>query len=361
MEQPDVLMHRVLELAKEGEGNVNPNPMVGALLVKDGEIISEGAHRLYGEAHAEVDALNRVTESPVGSTLYVNLEPCTYDGKTPPCVPTIIQSGVSKIVIANRDPNPKVNGEGIRKLKEAGLEVEVGVLAQEGFELNRGFMKTMQSGLPWVTLKLATTIDGYIADVSGESTWITNEESRRQVHQWRAEHNAVLVGAGTVLTDDPALTVRAVDGANPKRVIIAGERKLPQNAQVLTDSKAPTLVVQSENSKNGNIQISEHVQNLYFPLDTHDQINLDEILRTLYQSHGILSVFVEGGAQIASLLLESDLVDELIIMTGPKVIGKGISPFHNLKRSIGDAIRWQIFEVRQFQNDVCVRYRKENC
>jgi len=353
------LMRRVLELAREGQGRVNPNPLVGALLIKDGRIIGEGAHRRFGESHAEVEALNNVTESPKGATLYVNLEPCTYDGKTPACVPAIIQSGVSKVVIANSDPNPKVNGQGIQQLREAGLAVEVGLLEHDSYEMNRGFMKAMNMGMPWMTLKLALTIDGFMADQTGNSKWITGEASRKQVHQWRAEHNAILVGAGTVLTDDPALTVRAVEGPNPKRVVIAGETQLPKNAQVFTDKKATTVVIRSESSENGDVRSTRSIRDIYLALNQTGQFDWNEMLSTLYQEEGVLSIFVEGGAQVASSLLEAEMVDELIIMTGPKIIGSGLSPFQYLRRSLENPIDWNIFEIKQFQDDVCVRYRKE--
>jgi len=359
MEQSEVLMRRVLELAKEGQGAVNPNPLVGALLLKDDRIIGEGAHRKYGKAHAEVEALNSTTESPEGATLYVNLEPCTYDGKTPPCVPAIIQSGVSKVIIANSDPNPRVNGKGILQLRKAGLDVEVGLLEQEAYEMNRGFMTAMQTGKPWVTLKLAATIDGYIADSSGNSKWITGEDSRKQVHQWRAEHDAILVGAGTVLIDDPALTVRAIEGRNPKRVVISGETQIPEDAQVFTDHKAPTVVIRSEGSKNGDVRSSENVRDIYLALNKDGEFDWAEILGKLYTREGILSVFVEGGAQVASSLLEAEMVDELIVMTAPKIIGVGLAPFQNLQRSLDNPLEWNIFDLKQFQDDVCVRYRKE--
>lgn len=358
MGHSESLMRRVLELAREGQGRVNPNPLVGALLIKDGRIIGEGAHRRFGEAHAEVEALKNVTEPPDGATLYVNLEPCTYDGKTPACVPAIIESGVSKVVIANSDPNPKVNGQGIQQLREAGLEVEVGLLEYESYEMNRGFMKAMNAGRPWMTLKLALTIDGFMADQTGNSKWITGEASREQVHVWRAEHNAILVGAGTVLTDDPALTVRAVDGPNPKRVILAGEHRFPDDVQILSDLKAPTVIIRAEDSKNGDVHSTRSVRDIYLALNQTGQFDWNEVLRTLYQEEGILSIFVEGGAQVASSLLEAEMVDELIIMTGSKITGAGLSPFQHLRRSLENPVEWNIFDVKQFQNDVCVRYRK---
>lgn len=359
MQYDEQYMQRVFDLARLGRGKVNPNPLVGAILVRDGQIIGEGAHRQYGHAHAEIDALNNAKESAQDATLYVNLEPCTYDGKTPPCVPAIIQAGIRRVVIANRDPNPKVNGKGIQQLREAGLDVEVGLLESAGLELNRGFMKSMSRGFPWVTLKLAITLDGFIADDEGKSRWITGEESRKQVHQWRSEHNAILVGVGTVKTDDPSLTVRSVDGENPVRIILSGEQTLPKNSKVLTDQKAPTILIRSEHSGNSHENNSQSMQTVYLVTDEHGEFRWEEVLEKLYLDEGILSVFVEGGAGVASSLMDAGLVDELILMVGSKLIGQGLSPFRNLRRSMEEAIRWRLHDFRPFGDDVSLRYRRK--
>ncbi len=358
MEQDYRYMQRTLELARRGQGRVHPNPLVGAVLVKDDHIIGEGFHGKYGEAHAEVNALRNASESPEGATLYVNLEPCTYEGNTPPCVPEILEAGIDRVIIGIQDPNPRVNGQGIEQLRAAGLEVEVGIMEEECFEINRGFIHQMNTGLPWVTLKLALTIDGFIADRRRKSQWITGPESRQQVHRWRAEHNAILVGGGTIKADNPSLTVRTTSGVNPTRVVVDPQRLAPRQAKVFTDHNAETIVITAENTGNGRSGETFNVKQLTIREEDADLIAWENILSTLYHERKILSVFVEGGAEISSSLLQSGLVNELIIMTGSKIIGQGLSPFHQLVLPLERAITWKLFAVKRFGNDVCLRYRK---
>ncbi|HKJ70000.1 MAG TPA: bifunctional diaminohydroxyphosphoribosylaminopyrimidine deaminase/5-amino-6-(5-phosphoribosylamino)uracil reductase RibD [bacterium] len=357
MEKDRHFMQRTLELARRGQGRVHPNPLVGAVLVKEDRIVGEGFHEKYGEAHAEVNALRNAADSPDGATLYVNLEPCTYKGNTPPCVPQILDAGIKRVVIGLQDPNPKVNGQGIQQLEAAGLEVVVGVLEAECFELNRGFIHQMNTGMPWVTLKLAVTIDGFIADHQRKSQWITGPKSREQVHQWRAEHNAILVGGGTIKADNPSLTVRTTSGVNPTRVIIDPEQLAPQQAKVFTDRHAETIVITTNTAGNGRSGNSFDFEQLILREDDADFIAWENILTTLYRERNILSVFVEGGAEISSSLLQSGLVNELIIMTGPKIIGQGLSPFHQVELPLERAIPWKVFDVMHFGDDVCIRYR----
>jgi len=359
MDSDQSYMMRALELARKGQGHVHPNPLVGAVIVKDGQIIGEGYHQRYGESHAEVNALKDTSASPEDGVMYVNLEPCTYDGKTPPCVPRIIQSGIERVVIGIQDPNPKVNGLGVQQLREAGLEVETGICQEESSEINRGFIHGMNTGLPWVTLKLALTIDGFMAESSGNSQWITGEGSRQLVHQWRAEHNAILVGGGTVKADDPSLTVRMTEGANPTRVIVDPQQLAPSTAKVFTDDAVETVVISSDQSGNGEYDSSPNIKQ--YRIRSRDPYNIpwEKILKILYQNQNILSVFVEGGAGIASSLIQSGFVNELIIMTGPKILGRGLSPFQHIEFSLNDQPGWRIFETGRQGEDVYTRYRKE--
>lgn len=359
MERHGTAMQRALELAGQGRGRVRPNPLVGAVITRDGHIIGEGAHQQYGGPHAEINALHSLSGSADGATMYVNLEPCTYDGKTPPCVPAIIEAGIARVVVGMQDPNPKVNGQGIRQLREAGIEVITGILEQEATELNRGFVQYMRTGYPWVTLKLALTIDGFMADGTGNSRWITGSESRERVHRWRAEHDAILVGSGTIQADDPMLTVRETAGPNPLRVVVDPRGEAPADARVFTDRDAETVVITSTDPGNG--QTDQVATPLILSPDTGgaEGIPWEEILRTLVREKQVLTVFVEGGAGIASSLLASGFVNELIIMTGPKILGRGLSPFHGIRYAMAEADLWRVYEVKQFENDVCIRYRKE--
>ena len=356
--QSDVTyMQQALQLARRVQNIVHPNPLVGAVIVKNGTIIGEGAHEEYGGPHAEVNALIASTENPTDATMYVNLEPCTYSGKTPPCVPEIIRAGLSRVVIGIQDPNPRVDGKGIHQLREAGIEVKTGVAENESREINRGFIHQMNTGLPWVTLKLALTLDGFIADADGKSQWITGEQSRQAVHRWRSQHNAIVVGSGTVLIDDPRLTVRNAEGKNPLRVILDPERTVSHDAIVLNDGDAETLIVHSRGSTNGHTKYGAGVHTLVLPENAHNRFEWRELLVKLYEQQGVLSVFVEGGAETASSLIHSRLVNEIILFTGPKIIGRGLSPFRLLHFPIDEALQVRLIGMHRYDDDVCLRYR----
>jgi diaminohydroxyphosphoribosylaminopyrimidine deaminase/5-amino-6-(5-phosphoribosylamino)uracil reductase len=238
-------MERAIELAKMGWGRTNPNPLVGAVLVKDGRIIAEGFHRALGKSHAEVDAFDNAAEDISGSNLYVNLEPCSHYGRTPPCAKAIIDANIKKVVIAMADPNPKVSGRGIKMLRDAGIEVKVGVLENEALKLNEIFINYIVKKKPFVIMKSAVTLDGKIATVSGDSKWITGEESRNYVHVIRDRVSAIMVGINTVLKDNPSLTTRRIDkeGKDPIRIIVDSRGILPEDSNVIkSDSKAGVIL-----------------------------------------------------------------------------------------------------------------------
>lgn len=241
-------MQLALELAASAKGNTNPNPCVGAVLVKDGVIVGTGLHRKAGEPHAEVHAFNMAGEHAKGATLYVTLEPCSHYGKTPPCANLVKESGVSRVVVATMDPNPSVAGRGISLLRAAGIEVEVGLLEQEARKLNERFIHNMVANRPFVISKFAMTMDGKIATHNGHSKWITSEEARLQVHKLRHEMDGILVGVGTVLADNPSLTTRLPhrEGENPIRIILDSELKTPLNANVVNTAVAQTIIVTSD-------------------------------------------------------------------------------------------------------------------
>jgi len=324
----EVYLKRCFELAAKGTGTVTPNPLVGAVLVKNGKVIGEGHHKKYGETHAEVDALNNSTADVNGATLYCNLEPCCHTKKqTPPCVPLIIDKGISKVVISNPDPNPEVNGEGIKQLRDAGIEVITELLKDEGEELNKFYFNYVKKKIPYITLKIAQSKDGKITKSKNEQTWLTGEESNRFVHQQRAAYDAVLVGANTVAIDNPRLTVRNVEGRNPKRIVLDGKLSIDLNAVVLkTEDIENTWILTSKNADKEKInKISEKgARVVQFESDDNEQIELMDVLTKLGEEK-ITSLFVEGGSNIFSQFIYGSYFDEIIILQAPITLGKGVN------------------------------------
>lgn len=305
-----------MELALLGKGYVSPNPLVGCVVVHNDKIIGEGWHQKYGDAHAEVNALEAVTDKSKlkESTLYVNLEPCAHFGKTPPCADLLVASRVQRVVISNVDPNPLVDGGGIRRLREAGIEVTTGVLEKEGHELNKRFFTFMMQKRPYIILKWAQTADGFIAKENFRSKWISNGYSRRLVHKWRAEEDAVLAGTRTVFHDNPQLNVRDWSGRNPIRVVIDRFLKLSKNLHVF-DRSQPTLVYNL-------IKHEEHANLVLIRLD--EEKFIQQLTSDLYKRN-IQSLVVEGGAQTLQLFIDGGLWDEARVFTAPKTFMKGIA------------------------------------
>ncbi len=319
-------MSRCLELAQEGRGQVSPNPLVGAVIVRNNRVIGEGRHRRYGGPHAEAEAINNATEPVEGATLYCNLEPCCHTRKqTPPCTPLIINHRIGRVVIANTDPNPAVSGKGLEQLRAAGIEVCDGVLAGQGRELNRFYFKHVRTGRPWVTLKIAQSMDGRISLERGRQTWITGEESQRYVHARRSVYDAVMVGAGTVRADDPELTVRLTEGRNPVRIVLDGRMRAPAQARVFTDHQAPTWLITSRNpsTKMVHPEGSETISWIQLEGDSDDRIDPDTILLELGKRR-INSLFIEGGQELFSQFLSQDLYDDVIILQHPVLFGRGL-------------------------------------
>ena len=312
----ELYMKRALELASLASGDVSPNPLVGCVIVHDGRIVGEGWHQRYGEAHAEVHAIAAVTDKNIlnESTLYVNLEPCSHVGKTPPCVDLIIQHNLKKVVIANQDPNPLVAGKGIRKLREAGIAVLTDVQAKEGYALNMRFFTYMEKKRPHIILKWAETADGFIARNNHDSRWISDEYSRRLVHRWRAEEDAVLVGSGTAWHDNPRLNVRDWSGRDPVRVVIDRYLKVGPK-QHLFDGLQKTICY--------NLVKDEIQKNLEY-VRLESGIALPSVIENLY-SRKIQSVIVEGGGQMLNSFIDSGLWDEARIFISPKKFTTGIA------------------------------------
>lgn len=322
-------MELALNLAKTAKGKTNPNPLVGAVLVKDGVIVGTGLHRKAGEPHAEVHAFNMAGDYAKGATLYVTLEPCSHYGKTPPCVDLVKNSGVERVVVATLDPNPKVSGRGVQILRDAGIEVEVGLLEKEARKLNERFFHNMLTNRPFVTLKYAMTLDGKIATYTGHSKWISGENSRLQVHQLRDEMDAILVGIGTVLKDNPFLTTRLPDrqGKNPVRVILDSRLQIPLDTNVLNDEAKTIIVTTTEADPKKIVELEKNNVTLIYCSKNEQGICLEEMLDQLYK-FGITDILVEGGGEVNASFIRAGLVNKFIIYIAPKLLGgrRSISP-----------------------------------
>ncbi len=317
-------MHRALELAKLGIGYTNPNPLVGAVIVKNDLIIGEGYHAQYGEPHAEVNAFDHATESVEGATMYVTLEPCSHYGKTPPCAKAIVEKGIKKVIIAMKDPNPLVSGKGIQILKDAGIEVITGVLEQQAKKLNEVFIKYITTGMPFCVLKTAMTLDGKIATAYGESKWITDETSRNYVHRLRHQYSAIMVGIGTVLADDPLLTTRleGLQGRNPMRIVVDTHGKIPLDAKILQcDARTKTIVAVTTLADKSKIKSIEATgaEVLIAPIQ-NNQVDLSYVMQWL-GSKKIDSVLLEGGSTLNFSALQAGIVDKILAFVAPKILG----------------------------------------
>lgn len=313
-------MSRVIQLAQSGKGLVEPNPLVGCVIVRNTEIIAEGFHAAYGGAHAEVNAINRVNDKSLlkESTLYVNLEPCSHHGKTPPCVDLILKHKIPKVIIANQDPNHLVNGSGIDVLKNSGVEVIVGILEQEGRFLNRRFFTFQEKKRPYIILKWAESKDGFIDKIRSEKntspTSISSSASKQLSHQWRTEEQAILIGKNTALLDDPLLTARLFSGRQPVRVIIDKENTLPKNLAVFNSDTKTICYNQVTTETNGNYYFKK--------IEFNDTLN--EILSDLYNEQ-ILSIIVEGGAYTLQQFIDAELWDEARVFSSDAILKEGIS------------------------------------
>ncbi len=334
-------MKRALRLAEKGKGYVTPNPLVGCVICSRDEVpIGEGYHERYGQPHAEINALNSVKDKSdlLDATVYVTLEPCSHHGKTPPCAHELAKYPIKRVVVAMTDPNPEVNGRGIAHLKAKGIRVETGLLEEEARQLNEVFIHNMHFGKPFIILKIAQTIDGYIAAPDGDSRWITGHKARKMVHQWRSEYDAVLIGRNTALLDNPGLTVRHVSGRQPQRIVIDGPGSLPgelhlfsdihedktirvtYNPDLIDDNTDPALnMLQPDYFRGKSVHVSE--------IEGHS--NLEQAIDKLGDL-GITSILVEAGSNLASTLVREDLVDKLHLFVAPRMLGGGTRSFLGL-------------------------------
>ena len=325
-------MKLALKLAVKGRGYASPNPMVGAVIVKKGRIIGQGWHQCCGENHAEVNAIQNATENVAGSTIYVTLEPCCHSGKTPPCADLIIRKKIKRVVIGTTDSNPLVSCRGINRLRTAGAEVTTGVLEDKCRSLNEVFFHFMETGLPFVTVKYAQTLDGRIATATGQSQWISSPASLKFAHQLRAEHDAILVGIGTVLKDNPSLTVRRVRGRNPLRIVVDGGLALTKRSNVMQDLfRIPTLIATTRSASDPAFQklLEAGAELVSIRSNKKNHVNLKQLLQLL-AARNISSVLIEGGSQIITSALKDNLVNRLVTVIAPKILGKGIEAIGDL-------------------------------
>lgn len=329
-------MRMALRLAEKAKGRTSPNPMVGAVVVKNGHVVGRGYHRKAGELHAEAIALKRAGPAAKGATLYVTLEPCSHTNKrTPPCTPLVIRSGVKRVVTAMIDPNPRVSGGGLRTIRKSGTELVTGVLEAEARKLNEAFIKHVTTKMPFVTLKIAQTLDGKIATASGESKWITGEEAREEGRRLRDINDAILVGINTVLKDNPSLTTRIPGGRDPIRVIVDSRLRMPLNAKVLIQkSPAKTMIATLSNVPESKIKKLQHIGAEVLTIKSaHGRVDLRDLVKKLGKKD-IMSVLIEGGAEVNAEALKSNIVDKIVMFIAPTIMtGKdslcsigGISP-----------------------------------
>ena len=369
-------MSAALRLARRGRGRVEPNPMVGAVLVRDRSIIAEGYHHHHGGSHGEIEALQRCARqglSPNGCDMFITLEPCNHHGKTPPCTEALIKAGIARVFVAMADPNPQVAGRGIERLRQAGIEVDVGLCENEARLLNEAYIKHITTGLPWVMVKWAQTLDGRIATQRGDSKWISNERSRNWVHRLRAHVDAIVVGIGTVLADDPQLTARNVAlRRSALRVVVDPHLKIPLSAKLLTstenDRVSPRVMIgvgekihAARPKKIPDLQ-ARGVEFIALPDDKADasKLSLRPLLEYLVTTHQATNVLVEGGSKLNGSIIQQGLADQVIAFVSPKVLGdaQAIPAVRGMRcDEISTSTRLSLHRVRRVGKDVMLDYR----
>jgi diaminohydroxyphosphoribosylaminopyrimidine deaminase/5-amino-6-(5-phosphoribosylamino)uracil reductase len=350
-------MTRALRLAERGLFTTTPNPRVGCVVVRGGEIVGEGFHERAGEAHAEVNALRAAGARAEDATVYVTLEPCVHHGRTPPCVEALLAAKVKRVVVAMGDPNPKVSGRGFAALRAAGVEVAAGLLEDEARELNVGFVSRMTRGRPWVRLKAATTLDARTALASGESQWITGEAARRDGHHWRARACAILTGIGTVRDDDPRLTVRDVDTPRqPLRVLVDSRLEVPLAARLLDGGNLLVAAAIEDRAKAGRLR-DRGAEVVVLP-NASGKVELEDLVRELGR-RALNEVHVEAGFKLNGSLVAAGLVDELLVYIAPKLLGESARGMFNLPgvERLADARRLRLTDVTRIGEDVRLRAR----
>lgn len=354
-------MRRAIDLAKKAIGWTNPNPMVGAVIVKDGKIIGEGYHKKCGELHAERDAFTTLTESAEGATIYVTLEPCCHYGKQPPCTEAIVENKIARVIIGSRDPNPLVHGKGVKYLREHGIEVIEDFLREECDEINPVFFHYITSGKPYVVMKYAMTVDGKIATARGDSKWITGEKSRNNVQHERSSYAAILAGIGTVIADDPMLNVRLGENYHqPVRVIVDSMLRIPLDSQIVkTAHEYRTIVACSFSNEEKKKQLEQAgAEVVELPPTETGFVDFEKLMEYL-GSEKIDSVYVEGGGTIHETLIKTGLVNKVSAYIGPKIFGgkDAKTPVEGIGiLSVKDAPRLTLKNVTKFDDDLWIEY-----
>lgn len=318
-------MKMALKLSKKGEGAVNPNPLVGAVVVKDGQVLGTGYHKFYGGPHAEVYALEEAGSGAKGADIYVTLEPCSHYGKTPPCAEAIVKAGIKRVIIGAKDPNPLVSGRGIKLLKEKGIEIVTGILEEEARKINEIFIKYITTNRPFTIMKTAMTLDGKIATATGESKWITSEESREYVHKIRNRVMGIMIGVGTAIQDNPLLTTRIKEGngRNPKAIIVDSTLRIPIDSRILQTIDKREIIVactkECNQDKEAKLKDME-VKIVKTPQNEDKKVDLKYLIKELGKD-GIDSILLEGGGQLNFSALDSGIVDKIMCFIAPKIIG----------------------------------------
>lgn len=363
--QLEYYMQECFNLAKKALGRTSPNPVVGTLVLdKNGLVVGSGYHSEAGKDHAEVVALKMAGEKAKGGTLIVNLEPCSHHGKTPPCTDLILKSEIKEVVFSNYDSNELVNGKGEKILKEKGLKVISNVLKEEGEEVNKFFFKWIKTGEPWVTLKQGQTLNGALSSCDPNNKWITSNESKIKVHELRNQYDAVLVGASTVITDDPELTVRLIEnGRNPIRILLDPKLKIPINAKVFNSSSSILWITEKNQKVNEEIKTfvekNKHINLIFVSEDNNKRLNLKEILNKLGKLN-ILSVLVEAGSNLAHSFISDNLIDEYLLFITPKIFfGKNIESgnFLETKKIQLQSYSLRLHDHRVIGNDLMLSMR----
>ncbi|MCD4689494.1 MAG: bifunctional diaminohydroxyphosphoribosylaminopyrimidine deaminase/5-amino-6-(5-phosphoribosylamino)uracil reductase RibD [Desulfuromonadaceae bacterium] len=361
----DRYMRRALELGARAEGRTRPNPAVGAVVVADQQIVGEGYHPAAGQPHAEVFALQAASGHTAGADLYVTLEPCSHQGRTGPCTEAIIAAGIARVFVGTQDPNPQVAGSGIRRLRQAGIPVELGLCEKDSQRLIAPFAKHITTGLPFVILKSAVTLDGQTATSTGDSQWISNTQSREEVHRLRDRVDAIMVGVGTALNDDPKLTTRLPDGRDALRVVVDSQLRTPSQAALLhLDSTAETLIAHiasAPEDRRRRLAMGRAV--LLETAEREGRVDLHDLLTQL-GSRGVQSVLLEGGAQLNAAFLKAGLIDRMMIFVAPKVIGGnggyGIFAGQGVP-CLADAMQLQDIRINRFGDDVLIEGEVKRC
>jgi len=349
-------MRYALELAAKATGQTGINPVVGCVVVNQGRIVGIGAHLRRGEGHAEVHALRMAGKESEGATVYVTLEPCSHFGQTPPCCDRIIEAKAARVVVACTDPNPQVAGRGIARLREAGIEVEVGLLAEESLRMNEAFNKFITTGLPFVTLKTAMTLDGKIASRTGDSRYVSGPAAREIVHTLRHQHAGIMIGVETALADDPELTTRlTVPGIHPTRIVVDSQLRLPEDAKLLQDLSIPLIILAVDGASPQKRERLQAKGAKVLICGVGPRVNLLDALQQL-GTLGISSILLEGGGRLNGAMVEQGLVDKVMLFIAPKLIG-GPAPeafvFSGFER-MAEAIALQEMKVEQVGEDLCV-------